>query len=63
MYGSDETLYACAPAIESVLKKYGVDYKIIVGEGMFHCYPVVPIVPEAKAGWDLMVELMKKGTA
>lgn len=59
MYGSDETLYACAPAIESVLKKYDADYKIIVGEGMFHCYPVFPIVPEAKAGWNQMVELMK----
>ena len=61
MYGSDETLYACAPAIESVLKKYNADYKIIVGEGMFHCYPVFPIVPEAKAGWDRMVELAKTG--
>ena len=61
MYGSDETLYACAPAIESVLKKYGADYKIIVGEGMFHCYPVFPIVAEAKAGWDQMVELIKTG--
>ncbi len=59
MYGSDETLYACAPAIESVLKKFDADYKIIVGEGMFHCYPVFPIVAEAKAGWDQMVELMK----
>ena len=63
IYGSDETLYACAPAIESVLKKYHADYKMIVGEGMFHCYPVFPIVPEAKAGWDQMVELMKKGVA
>ena len=61
MYGSDETLYACAPAIESVLKKYNADYKMIVGEGMFHCYPVFPIVEEAKAGWDQMVELIKTG--
>ena len=63
MYGSDETLYACAPAIESVLKKYKVDYQMIVAEGMFHCYPVFPIVPEAKAGWDQMVELAKRGGA
>ena len=59
MYGSDETLYACAPAIESVLKKYNADYKIIVGEGMFHCYPVFPIVSEARTGWNQMVELAK----
>lgn len=61
MYGSDETLYACVPAIESVLKKYNADYQIIVAEGMFHCYPVFPIVPEAKAGWDQMVKLAKRG--
>lgn len=63
IYGSDETLYACAPAIESALKKYGVNYQMIIGEGMFHCYPVFPIVPEAKTGWDQMVELMKTGGA
>lgn len=61
MYGSDEALYACAPALEAVLKKYGVNYQIIVGEGMFHCYPVFPIVPEAKKGWDQMVALAKSG--
>ena len=33
--------------------------KMIVGKGMFHCYPVFPIVPEAKEGWRQMVELMK----
>ena len=38
IYGSNETLYACAPAIESALKKYGVNYQMIIGEGMFHCY-------------------------
>ena len=29
---------------------------------MFHCYPVFPIVKEAKEGWDLMVRLMKEAT-
>ena len=61
IYGTDETLYACAPALEAVLKKYNADYQMIVGEGMFHCYPVFPIVPEAKAGWNQMVELAKNG--
>jgi len=60
IYGSDETLYACAPAIEGALKKYGADYEMIVGEGMFHCYPVFPIVKEAKEGWDMMVRLIKE---
>ena len=59
LYGSDETLYACAPSFERAMQKYGVDYQMIVGKGMFHCYPVFPIVPEAKEGWRQMVDLMK----
>lgn len=60
IYGSDETLYACAPSFEAAMKKYGVDYELIVGEGMFHCYPVFPICREGKDGWDMMVRLMKE---
>ncbi len=33
---------------------------MIVGEGMFHCYPVFPIVKEAKEGWDMMVCLCQR---
>ncbi len=60
IYGSDETLYACAPSFEAAMKKYGVDYDMIVGERMFHCYPVFPVCREAKDGWDLMVRRMKE---
>lgn len=59
IYGSDETLYACAPSLEKVMQKYGVKYELIVGEGMFHCYPAFPVVKEAKEGWDKMVDLIK----
>ncbi len=62
IYGSDETLYACAPSFEASMKKYGVDYEMIVGEGMFHCYPVFPICKEAREGWDLMIRRMKENT-
>ncbi len=41
------------------MRKYGADYEMIVGEGMFHCYPVFPVCREAKAGWAQMVRLMK----
>ena len=60
IYGSDETLYAVAPSFEKAMKKYGVDYEMIVGEGMFHCYPVFPLCKEAKEGWDLMIRLIKE---
>ena len=42
------------------MKKYGVGYRMIVGEGTLHCYPVFPIVKEAKEGWNRMVRLMKE---
>ena len=59
MYGSDETLYACAPSFEKAMKKYGVNYEMIIGEGMFHCYPVFTIEKEEKKGWNQMVELAR----
>jgi acetyl esterase/lipase len=62
IYGSDETLYACAPSFEAAMKKYGVNYELIVGEGLFHCYPVFPICREAKEGWELMIRRMKEYT-
>lgn len=58
IYGTDETLYACAPAIEAALEKGGVSPEMIVGEGLFHCYPVFPIVKEGREGWRQMVERM-----
>ena len=36
-----------------------VKYDMIVGESMFHCYPVFRVCREAKAGWDMMVQMMK----
>ena len=46
------------PAIEAALQKSGVNYEQILGEGMFHCYPVFPIVKEGREGWRQMVERM-----
>ena len=33
---------------------------MIVGQGLFHCYPVFPICKEGRDGWDLMIRLMKE---
>ena len=60
MYGSDEVLYAMAPSFDAVLKRYGVEHEILVGEGMFHAYPVFPVVKEAKEGWRQMIQLVKE---
>ena len=62
IYGSDETLFACAPTFEAAMKKYNADYEMIVGDGMFHCYPVFPICKEGRDGWDMMIRKMKEHT-
>ncbi len=62
IYGSDETLYACAPSFEAAMKQYGAEYELIVGEGLFHCYPVFPICKEGRDGWDMMVRKIKERT-
>jgi hypothetical protein len=41
-------------------QKYDVNYNMIVGKGMFHCYPAFPIVKEAKIGWNQMIQLAKE---
>ena len=60
VYGSDEVLYAFAPSFEEAMKKYGVKYEMVVGKGMFHCYPAFPVVKEARQGWDEMISIMKR---
>ena len=60
IYGSEETLYAVAPSFEAAMKRYGVDYDMIVGEGMPHCYPVFPLCRELKEGWSMMVRRMRE---
>ena len=62
IYGSDETLYACAPSFAAAMQRYGVDYEMIVGAGMFHCYPVFPICKEAREGWDTMIRRIREVT-
>jgi acetyl esterase/lipase len=60
MYGSDECLYAFGPSFEKSLAKKGHLCKIIVGQGMFHVYPVFPICKEAKEGWDQMIGILRQ---
>ncbi|MBR1707585.1 MAG: alpha/beta hydrolase [Clostridia bacterium] len=59
MYGSSECLYAFAPSFEAAMKRSHVAYTMIVGEDMFHCYPLYPLCPEAKAGWNQMITILK----
>lgn len=59
-YGSDEVLYAEAEYFAEAFKKYGARYEMHVGEGMFHCYPMMPYFPEAKEAYNEIVEILRK---
>ena len=63
IYGSDETLYACAPSFEAAMRRAGAKYEMIVGQGLFHCYPVFPVCKEGRDGWAMMIRTMKERTA
>ena len=63
IYGSDETLYACAPSFEAVMQRAGAKYEMIVGKGLFHCYPVFPVCKEGRDGWAMMIRTVKERTA
>jgi len=48
-YATHEVLYALSDSFEKVFKKYNVDYEIHTKEGLFHAYPLITFIPEAKA--------------
>lgn len=58
-YGENECLYAFAGAFRKAMKKYHVPYKIIVGKGMCHCYPMMRFFREGREAQDQIIELLK----
>lgn len=58
-YGSDECLYACWDAFKKAFDRDEVRYHLTVGEGMYHCYPIIPVVEEAKEGYRWLIEVSK----
>lgn len=59
IYGDEETLYAFAPSFEEQFQKYNVTYDLIVDKGLFHCYPVFPLIKETKPAWKQMITLIR----
>lgn len=59
MYGTEETLYACAPSFALAMKHYDVDYEMITKEGMFHIFPMYPLLKESKEGWNDIIRILK----
>lgn len=58
-FGSNEVIYAFAPLFEKALKNYGVKYKLIVGEGLCHCYPLLSIFKEGREAQEEIVDILK----
>ena len=58
-YGENECLYAFAEYFKKSMEKYKVQYKIIVGEGMCHCYPLLRFFKEGRQAQDEIIELLK----
>ena len=58
-YGGNECLYAFAEYFKKAIGKYKAPYKIIVGEGMCHCYPLLRFFREGRQAQDEIIELLK----
>lgn len=58
-FGSREVIHAFAPLFEKALKNYGIKYKIIVGEGLCHCYPLLSIFKEGRDAQEEIIKILK----
>ena len=59
MFGGDEVFSAAADTIAEQMRKFGVDVRLEIGEGMYHMYSMMPLVPEAKKAYQDMIEYLK----
>ena len=59
IFGGDEGFSAAADTIAEQMRKFGVDVRLEIGEGMYHMYSMMPLVPEAKKAYQDMIEYLK----
>ena len=58
-YGGNECIYAFAEYFKKAMEKHKAPYKIIVGKGMCHCYPLLRFFREGRQAQDEIIELLK----
>ena len=51
-YGGDEVFSATAQSTAQQLRSYGADVTLEIAEGMYHTYAAMPLVKEAKPGYQ-----------
>lgn len=59
IFGGDEVFSAAADTIAEQMRKFGVDVRLEIGEGMYHMYSMMPLVPEAKKAYQDMIGYLK----
>lgn len=59
IFGGDEVFSAAADTIAEQMRKFGVDVRLEIGEGMYHMYSMMPLVPETKKAYQDMIEYLK----
>jgi monoterpene epsilon-lactone hydrolase len=61
--GGDETLRDDSIRFANKAEKAGVDVRLEIGKGLFHCYPVcAPLFPEATQAMSEIGQFIKKAT-
>lgn len=58
-FGGDEVFSAAAESLRARLEACGVHVTLEIGQGLFHCYAAMPLVPEARPGYERMIAYLK----
>ena len=58
-FGGDEVFCAAAESIRNRMEQCGVHVTLEIGQGLFHCYAAMPLVAEAKPGYEHMINYLK----
>ena len=54
-YGGDEVFSAAAQSTAEQLRSYGAKVTLEIAEGMYHTYAAMPLVKEARPGYQRMM--------
>lgn len=58
-YGGDEIFSAAANSTAQRLRAFGANVALEIGDGMYHAYAAMPLVPEAKAAYRRLIQYLK----
>lgn len=57
-YGGDEVFSAAARSTADRLRSYGAKVTLEIAEGMYHTYAAMPLVKEARLGYERMMKYL-----